>query len=429
MRGSWPSSSKLGRRPDLAVDKVQEEAKVRLLFVSHSADLVGAELFLCELVEGLTEVPQVACEVLLPKGGPLRKRLQQLGVPVWTIPFSRWATEAVPLRQKLWALARNLVSLTSMVRLIRSIRPSVVITNTITIPSGAFAARLTRRPHVWLIHEFGVPEHGIHFHFGRRLTLRLAHLLSRFVVVPSETLGRALTGFIPAARLRVLYPAAHVPDMSRPDDREADDTFRLSMVGQITPGKRQDEAIRALAILRSRGLRARLTLIGWQDRSYAERLNRLAGTLGVADLIELVDATEDPFPFLTSAHAALVCARQQPGSRVLIEAMKCGCPVIAARSGGVPEFINDNWNGLLYEPGNVEDLARKIEAVCVEPGLAARLSQDAQAWATDRFTVETTTQDFLAILNDALSGRPFDSHAETASAGRPGAAPREGSVP
>lgn len=428
MLSGWRSSSRIGPRPNSSFDIVQEEAAVKLLFVSHSADLVGAELFLCELVEGLTELPQVTCEVVLPKGGPLRKRLQQLGVHVWTVPFSRWATEVAPLRGKMLALARNIVSLTSLVRLMRSTRPSIVITNTITIPSAAFAAALTRRPHVWVIHEFGVPEHGIHFHFGRGLTLRLAHLLSRFIVVPSETLRRELSSFIPGERLRIVYPAARVSFNTRPADRETDDTFRLAMVGQITPGKRQDEAIGALAILRDRGLQARLTLIGWQDRAYVERLRGLGGTLGVADFVDLVEPTQDPFPYFTSAHVALVCARNQPGSRVMLEAMKCGCPVVAARSGGLPEFIRDNWNGLLYEPGNVEDLAAKIEAVCMDSERAARLSTDAQVWATERFTVEATRRDFLALMNDVLPGRPFDPDLESALPERPLVVHREGST-
>ena len=48
---------------------------------------------------------------------------------------------------------------------------------------------------------------------------------------------------------------------------------------------------------------------------------------------------------------------------VIIEAQSMGCPVIAPRIGGIPELIQEGINGLLYEPGNIEDLASCISKI------------------------------------------------------------------
>jgi len=63
---------------------------------------------------------------------------------------------------------------------------------------------------------------------------------------------------------------------------------------------------------------------------------------------------------------------------VILEAMSHGLPVIASRIGGLPEFVDDGVTGLLFEPGDPEDLARKMRilwdnpARCRELGLEGR---------------------------------------------------------
>jgi glycosyltransferase involved in cell wall biosynthesis len=44
-------------------------------------------------------------------------------------------------------------------------------------------------------------------------------------------------------------------------------------------------------------------------------------------------------------------------------------PVIASRIGGIPELINDRINGLLFEPGNVDDLKEKMQYVIDNPAI------------------------------------------------------------
>lgn len=58
---------------------------------------------------------------------------------------------------------------------------------------------------------------------------------------------------------------------------------------------------------------------------------------------------------------------------VIHEAFLAGVPVIASRIGGIPEIVDHERNGLLFEPGNVDDLRRTLARVVQEPGLLDRL--------------------------------------------------------
>ena len=68
------------------------------------------------------------------------------------------------------------------------------------------------------------------------------------------------------------------------------------------------------------------------------------------------------------------------------EAMATGSPVVAPRTGGVTDLIEDGRNGLLFEPGDAADLARQVGRLLDDAELAARLGEMAQRDVTERFS-------------------------------------------
>jgi glycosyltransferase involved in cell wall biosynthesis len=60
---------------------------------------------------------------------------------------------------------------------------------------------------------------------------------------------------------------------------------------------------------------------------------------------------------------------------VLLEAMSYGLPVVCSRIGGLPEIVEDGINGLLYEPGNADELADRIRTLWQNPALRQRLGE------------------------------------------------------
>jgi glycosyltransferase involved in cell wall biosynthesis len=121
--------------------------------------------------------------------------------------------------------------------------------------------------------------------------------------------------------------------------------------------------------------------------------------------ITFVDYVEDALPFLREADIAVVCSRRESLGRVGIEAMKCGLPVVGARASGTIELIRDDWNGLLYEPGNARDLAGRVEALIRDPDLADRLAQTAQAWAQSKFTTKNYVDSFMDVASEVVRER------------------------
>jgi glycosyltransferase involved in cell wall biosynthesis len=372
---------------------------VKVVWISHRGGLAGAERSLLEGVRGLVG-RGVQVEAVLPWPGPLEERLRATGASVTLVPHARWMSPHRRPADVVRRLARNVRVLRPLVRMLEASGADLVVTNTITAPLGAFAARLAKLPHVWYLHEYGVEEHGVRFDLGRRRSIALIDRLSDAVLVNSEALR---THFAPLMGVepRLVSYAVDVPEREAPLSPEG--PLRLVQVATLSPGKGQLEAVRALALVTRRGLDVRLRLIGPDLGGHAAVVRDVARREQVEDRLELVGFSDDPAQEVLAADVALTCSRLEAFGRATVEAMKLGRPVIGAASGGTLELVRDGWNGLLYPPGEAAALAERIERLDRDRALLRELASNAGAWANATFTVERFTDALLSAFGAAIA--------------------------
>ena len=289
-----------GARATPFADERPACGSLRIVVASHTADLGGAELALVELTAALVG-EGVEVHVVLPGTGPLTAKLVAAGAATWTVAYDSWATVDGRLSGAVGRLAAQPAALYRMAALLSRLRPDVVITNTLTIPIAAIAARILRIPHVWSIHEFGAKDHGFSFDLGFRNTMRLIRWLSRRVMVNSHALLEEFARWIPREKVKVIYGAVEVEEAVQPRlEPVAGETFRVVLVGQYTPAKGHEDAIRAVGLLRQRGRDVHLTLVGHGRREYVDRLRALIREVRVDDGVHMADFTP-PRPSPTSS--------------------------------------------------------------------------------------------------------------------------------
>lgn len=85
------------------------------------------------------------------------------------------------------------------------------------------------------------------------------------------------------------------------------------------------------------------------------------------------------------------------------EAFAAGTPVIASRLGSLPEIVRHRANGLLFTPGDVDELARTVAGFFSDPQLMSRLGIEALADYRARYAPETNLAQLEAIYRDAIS--------------------------
>lgn len=86
---------------------------------------------------------------------------------------------------------------------------------------------------------------------------------------------------------------------------------------------------------------------------------------------------------------------------VILEAMSHGIPVIASRIGGLGELVEDGVTGLLFEPGNGEDLAQKMQMLWNDPELCRRMGRAGYATAKHLFGEDAYFERLMAIYQRA----------------------------
>lgn len=87
----------------------------------------------------------------------------------------------------------------------------------------------------------------------------------------------------------------------------------------------------------------------------------------------------------------------------ILEAFAYGKPVIGARIGGIPELIDDGVEGLLFEPGNVDDMRSKIEFLLHNPAKVAEMGKQARKKAEARYNSDIYYQRLIRVYEMAMS--------------------------
>jgi glycogen synthase len=156
---------------------------------------------------------------------------------------------------------------------------------------------------------------------------------------------------------------------------------RVLFVGRLAPQKGVSTLVAAAGLLQDKS--AQVVLVG--DGPERKALEREAGRLGVGDRLHFVGfLAHDRVPAVMS-HADLLVlpSLYEELGTVLLEAMQAGLPVVASKTGGIPDVIEDGVNGLLVPPGDPEALARAIDRLLADRDLAHRLSEGAHQRAKD----------------------------------------------
>lgn len=272
-------------------------------------------------------------------------------------------------------------------------RPTMVLTNTMTIPSHAIAAKILGIPHYWIVREFGRDDHQMWFLFGYARTVRMVGRLSELAICNSHAVENAILAQDPTMETRVLYPTVDT-ELGIPPQRQPGERMRAILVGYFSEAKGQELAIEAIAVARKAGVDIDLTLVGAGSH---EPLHGLAGRLGVDDLLTIHEPTRDLRPHWASAHVGLMCSQSEAFGRVTVEAMRAGLPVCGTDSGGTPEIIDPGVAGLLSPAGDANALAANLMALEADEDLRRRLA-DGALKSAGRFQRDRHDDELAAFL-------------------------------
>jgi L-malate glycosyltransferase len=179
-----------------------------------------------------------------------------------------------------------------------------------------------------------------------------------------------------------------------------DEDLAVGHVGAFTHEKGQDVAIESAHLVAATLPRVKLLLAG--DGPLRKKLEQQDRNGNVRFLGRVDDLAD----FLNALDVFIMPSREEGLGSSALRAMAYGLPVIASRTGGLPEIVEDGRTGWLVDPGSPQALARAVSNAAAHPELLRRLGENARASAQG-FTNDimgARTETFYADRLERLRG-------------------------
>ena len=320
------------------------------------------------------------------------------------------AVKVVVARQTTWqARMRELAAF------LRATRPDIVmpfLSYFITATAARLAGTRAR-----VVFNQGTPTTGflndpdfswrspLRRHFFSTVT-RVFYSRADAVVVTSQGVGDDLvTRYrVPRKKIRVLHNPVDLDAIKRLAGESIADAVLPSTrpvvvsAGRLAAVKNYPLLIDAVA-----ELSARLPVDTWilGDGDDRERIARRAIGKGLKDSVWFLGFQANPWRFIARASAFVLTSAYEGFGNVLIEAMACGVPVVATRSPGTEEIIEDGVNGLLVDH-DAKAIAGAIERLLRDIGLRQRIVAQARA-DVEHYAVPRVAERYDQMFKELLA--------------------------
>jgi N-acetyl-alpha-D-glucosaminyl L-malate synthase BshA len=189
-------------------------------------------------------------------------------------------------------------------------------------------------------------------------------------------------------------------DLYHPDPERRPEEKCLVHLSNFRPVKRVPDCIRILKEVR-RSTPAHLLMVGdGPERGPAEMLAR---ELGVTAHVTFLGKQDHVERLLPQNHVLLMPSETEAFGLAALEAMACGVPPVATRTGGVPELITDGVDGFLEPVGDIAAQAARVVSLLTDDALYDRISSAARCTAQTRFSTALIIPQYERCYREVLA--------------------------
>ncbi|BAZ27764.1 group 1 glycosyl transferase [Cylindrospermum sp. NIES-4074] len=375
---------------------------MKILFLDQSGKPGGAELCLMDIAKPYGDNALVG----LFADGDFKNLLQQQQIPVEVL-----ATQSIQVRKQS-SLLQALGSVGQLTPLINKViqrarKYDLIYANTQkALVVGAIASFFARRPLVYHLHDILSSEHFSKTNL--RVAVTLANRFASLVIANSQASKKAFlqAGGQPEL-IEVVYNGFEPKkyQTSEEDIRQLQqelgfkDKFVVGHFSRLAPWKGQHILISAIA---KSPPQVTAILVGdalFGEQDYVQELHQQVAELGLENRVRFLGFRSD-IPQLMSACnlVAHTSTAPEPFGRVIVEAMLCGTPVVAAKAGGAIELVEPGINGFLVTPGEPQELTEIINICLQETEKTVTMANHARTTASQNFDVTTINQQISQLL-------------------------------
>lgn len=382
--------------------------KRNVLFVAHDVSLGGAQLCLLELIQGLDR-QQILPIVVVSREGPFVQEMRRLNIEVCIVPFEHW----IPFTHRWgrWHLKKFIMHLPSTVMilmgLIKKYQIDVVYTNTLICLDGAIAALLLRRRHIWHLHENLEGNNEIKSYLSHKLVYKLVKFLSDIIIVNSKhVLNSYFNG--PTNKCTVVHNGVDTDKYNNKNSNYlklelgiTSLTKIVAIVGTIIPIKGHMDFFVAAKQILSGYPDCVFVVVGSGNEMLLQNLKIYTQEENISSHFYYLGNRADIEHIMASIDVLVLASLQEAFGRVIVEAMAASKPVVATRSGGPEEILEDGKTGFLVPIHSPESMATSVLKILHDVRLANDMGKNGRQRVESTFSLKKyiqTIQDLILSL-------------------------------
>ena len=302
---------------------------------------------------------------------------------------------------------RNIIPKARFVKnLIKSNRIDVVFSQTkYDMVACKLASILLRRKVVLL-----ATSHNSYSWLNKSAVKKMSWLIKMstdcFVALASFVYTQLLALGVPKNKLLLMPNTIEYCAWKKKQDYELKAPFRMVYVAVVYPGKQQLFLVDLLCEL-LKNYEVEIDCYGDLDVStdYVNEINKKIHTLKLFNSFHLLGRIENSnLRNILCEYDAYICPTRMEMSPVnILEAKAAGLPVIATNVGGIPDMIKDNYDGLLFESGNIADAVEKVTHIMNNKNLREKLGNNARKQVSELYTSKDAAIRLQKIVFNSLN--------------------------
>lgn len=249
----------------------------------------------------------------------------------------------------------------SLQRVIRKEKVDLIYINGLDNSMAAEIANRLHLPYVWHVRQLLEEDFSVRL-FLKNYIYKLLFRASCVIAISKEVKSKYES--IIGREVDLIYNGVPIDKYKiNTINKFSDPVVKLLLVGRISLEKGQFDAVKAIEILKSRGVHnVQLIIVGQSEsKEYLEKLKLYIINHNLSDRICILDHRDNLGDLRRQCDIGLICSKKEAFGRVTIENMLAGMLVIGANTGGTSEIVRDGYNGLLYQEGCPSSLAECIE--------------------------------------------------------------------
>jgi len=381
--------------------------KKRILYVSHSSGLDGAEKCLLSLAKHLDK-KRFTPIIALPATGKLRSEAAKFGIKTIIFPLERW----ILFSYDYGLSGQNLIERSSkLARIIEEEKIDIVHTNTALIAEGALAARIAGRPHIWHMHEILAGHPSLILPLPLYLTHKLIDIYSEYVVCVSMAVKNSLSDVIRTEKIKVIYNGIETPLKSVGTQRLRrelglpDNALIVCTIGHIMEEKGYSTFVSAAIRVLKENKNIHFVSVGdMLDQALSQRLKEQIKEAAIDAHISFLGYRSDIWQILDDIDVYVTSSQTESFGLAIVEAMASGKPVISTRSGGPEEIIVDGSTGRLVPVNDPDTMADAIIELASDQTKRQKMGTNGRRRFEENFTISQYAGSFEELYA-ALMGK------------------------